>query len=231
MTPRSLLVLPLAGLVALLAVCVPAVAGDDHAAHAVAGGRLRSEQAYTVPAVTVLRADGRRLALTEALDDGRPVVLNFIYTSCNAICPVTSQVFAEVRERLGAARERINMVSISIDPEQDTPARLRDYAHRFGAAGEWAHYTSSAADAVAIQRAFGAWRGDKMNHQPATYLRRAPGQPWVRLDGFFGPTALVGEIRQALSLAAAPDTCAGAGRALSMSPAGLPAGPNGKCPS
>jgi protein SCO1/2 len=118
-------------------------------------------------------------------------MLNFIYTSCNAICPVTSQVFVEVRERLGAERDKINMVSISIDPEQDTPRRLTAYAKRFGSAGAWSHYTSSSADAIEIQRAFGAWRGDKMNHQPTTYMRGAPGKPWVRLDGFFSPEDLV----------------------------------------
>jgi protein SCO1/2 len=90
------------------------------------------------------------------------------------------------------------MVSISIDPEQDTPRKLTEYATRFGSAGSWAHYTSSTADAVEIQRAFGVWRGDKMNHQPVTFIRSAPGKPWVRLDGFVGPTALADEYRKSL---------------------------------
>lgn len=168
-----------------------APAADPHAAHKLSAGQERSDQQYALPAVKVTRGDGKRMTLAEAIDDGRPVMLNFIYTSCNAICPVTSQVFVEVRERLGAERDKINMVSISIDPEQDTPRRLTAYAKRFGSAGTWAHYTSSSADAVEIQRAFGAWRGDKMNHQPTTYMRGAPGKPWVRLDGFFSPEDLV----------------------------------------
>jgi protein SCO1/2 len=146
----------------------------------------------------VTRADGKRMALNEALDDGRPVLLNFIYTSCTAICPVTSQVFADFRGRLGADRDKINMVSISIDPEQDTPARLTEYQQRFGGAGTWAHFTSASADSVEIQRAFGAWRGDKMNHQPSTYLRPAPGKPWIRLDGFYSPSALLAEYQKAV---------------------------------
>jgi protein SCO1/2 len=164
--------------------------------HEVDGGLTRSEHAYKLPELKVTRGDGKRMSLTEALDDGRPVLLNFIYTSCNAICPVTSQVFVEFRERIGATRDKINMVSISIDPEQDTPRKLTEYATRFGSMGSWAHYTSSTAGSVEIQRAFGVWRGDKMNHQPATFLRAAPGKPWVRLDGFIGPTALVEEFRK-----------------------------------
>jgi protein SCO1/2 len=179
----------------LAAVTTAAGAHEAHN-HDVAAGLTRSEHPYTMPAVKVTRNDGKRMTLAEALDDGRPVMLNFIYTSCNAICPVTSQVFVEFRERIGATKDKINMVSISIDPEQDTPRKLTEYAARFGGAGTWAHYTSSTAGAVEIQRAFGVWRGDKMNHQPTTLLRAAPGKPWVRLDGFIGPTALVDEYRK-----------------------------------
>ena len=177
---------------------LPAAAHQDHAGHGVAMEQTRSEHVYTLPALKLTRADGQRTSLSEAIDDGRPVILNFIYTSCNAICPVTSQVFTELRERLGAERDKVNMVSISIDPDQDTPRLLTEYAKRFGSAGVWSHYTSSSAAAVEIQRAFGAWRGDKMNHQPVTYLRAAPGKPWVRLDGFFGPAALLAEFQKTI---------------------------------
>jgi protein SCO1/2 len=210
----------------------PARAHENHAAHQVTAQKTRSEQSYMLPAVKVTRADGKRMSLAEALDDGRPVMLNFIYTSCNAICPVTSQVFVEVREKLGAERGKINMVSISIDPEQDTPAKLTEYARRFGSAGEWAHFTSGSADAVEIQRAFGAWRGDKMNHQPITYLRSAPGKPWVRLEGFFGPSALVSEYSKLVGDLASDD-CSGLAKTAGTSspPAGARAGITMKCKS
>jgi len=167
----------------------------DHSNHAAPAGVSRSEMSVSVPSVNVLRADGKRMTLSEAIEDGRPVMLNFIFTSCNAICPVTSMVFVEFREKLGAARDQINMVSISIDPEQDTPRRLTAYAKRFGSAGTWPHFTSSSADSAEIQRAFGSWRGDKMNHQPITYLRSAPGRPWIRIDGFAPPEVLVREVQ------------------------------------
>ena len=162
----------------------------------IAPGIKRSTAAYAMPAVSLTRADGKRLRAAEVLDDGRPVMLNFVYTSCNTICPVTSQVFMQTRELLGAQREQVNMVSISIDPEQDTPRKLSAYAKRYAAAGAWAHYTGSAAESAAMQRAFAAWRGDKMNHLPLTFLRAAPGQPWVRLDGFASPEQLLTEYRR-----------------------------------
>jgi len=46
-----------------------------------------------------------------------------------------------------------------------------------------------------VQSEFDVYRGNKMNHSPATLYRSAPGQPWVRLDGFATPDALLGELR------------------------------------
>lgn len=188
-----------------------ATAADSHSAHAAVAGQSRSTLEIALPSLKVTRADGQRMSLAQVFDDGRPVVLNGVYTSCNAICPITSQVFVELRERLGAERDKINIVSISIDPEQDAPRRFAEYAARFGSAGAWAHLAGSSADAIEIQRAFGAWRGDKMNHQPTTYLRAAPGKPWVRLDGLHGPKALLSEYLQTTGAQTTED-CSPAGK-------------------
>ena len=155
---------------------------------------------YNVPAdLTLIRDDGRKVRLSEELDDGRPVVLNFIYTTCPGICPLMSQVFSEFQDRLGADRQLVHMVSISIDPEQDTPARLKSYARKFSAGSQWQHYTGTVASSIAAQRVFGAYQGDKMSHDPLTLMRSAPGKPWVRIDGFATGVELV---QQYLQLAA-----------------------------
>jgi protein SCO1/2 len=161
------------------------------ASAALASAVAFSIEAYRVPEAPVIRQDGKRVMLPVLLNDGRPVLLNFIFTSCNAICPVTSQVFMGVREQLGDRRDAINMVSISIDPEEDTPRSLAKYAGKYGTYGTWTHVTSTASDSMAIQRAFDAWRGDKMNHMPTTYIRCAPNKPWLRFDGFATPQDLV----------------------------------------
>lgn len=170
---------------------------DHHSHHmAMAEKVQRNEAAYAVPAVKLVRQDGAAVAFPQAIDDGRPVLLNFIYTSCTAICPMTSQVFSKVQEKLAATHEKANLVSISIDPEYDTPARLAAYAKRFGAGNDWRFYTGTQAASVAVQKAFDAYRGDKMNHAPTTYLRAAPHKPWVRIDGFASPDELVREYRR-----------------------------------
>ena len=156
---------------------------------------VRSTVNYEAPDIALVRSDGARVKFAHELDDGRPVLLDFIYTTCTTICPVMTQTFAEVQKRLGRDAVKVKMVSVSIDPEEDTPARLTEYAKRYQAGAQWTFYTGTVEASVAAQRAFDAYRGDKMNHAPVTFFRGAPGQPWVRLDGFATPEAVLGEVR------------------------------------
>jgi len=167
-----------------------ALAASEHKHDAAPGLKISMEE-YTTPAITVVRDDGRRVSLASEIDDGRPVLLNFIFTTCPGICPVMSQVFSQFQERVGDEREKLHMVSISIDPEQDTPQRLRAYAKKFSAGRQWQHYTGTVEASVQAQRAFNAYRGDKMNHDPLTLMRSAPGKPWLRIEGFASPLVLV----------------------------------------
>jgi protein SCO1/2 len=159
----------------------------------------RSQAQYVIPHVTLVREDGKSVDLATELNDGRPVVVNFVYTSCTTICPMSSQVFEQFQKDLGTARGGVHLVSISIDPEQDTPARLRAYAAQFHAAKGWNHYSGTVAASVAVQRAFDAYRGDKMSHIPLTLVRSAPGKPWVRFDGLARADDLMAEHKNSLS--------------------------------
>ena len=172
---------------------------DPHAAHRahMSAENRRSVARYNIPPVELVRDDGAQVRLGDELDDGRPVVMAFIYTSCTTICPVTSQTLAQLQSRLGSERARVHLLSISIDPEQDTPARLREYAQKFHAGADWQHYTGTVAASEAAQRAFDAYRGSKMSHQPVILVRVAPGADWVRFDGFPTADEVLAELPQA----------------------------------
>ena len=180
----------LAALLSMAATADAGAAADPHAAHRAAvsaAGPLRSIAHYRIPDVELTRDDGQVVGLDRELDDGRPVVLAFIYTSCASICPLTSQTLEGIQRRLGPERDRVHLVSVSIDPDADTPARLREYAQNFHAGPEWQHYTGTRAASEAVQRAFSVYRGDKMSHPAAIFVRAAAGAAWIRMDGF--PTA------------------------------------------
>ncbi len=159
-------------------------------------GYTRSVHRYDIPNLTLLDDRGEKTSLQEALDSGRPVLLNFIFTSCTTICPLLSATFGQVQEDLGEERKQVRMISITIDPEYDTPERLRAYGTRFHAGQQWSFLTGAPQDIVSVQKAFDAYRGGKTNHEPLTFLRGASDEPWVRLDGVTPAADVIRELKQ-----------------------------------
>ena len=141
-----------------------------------------------------------RVSLHSELAADRPIMLNFIYTTCTTICPVLSATFSQAQSELEVETMRPRLVSITIDPEHDTPSKLRDYARKIDAGPDWRFLTGELGAIIAIQQAFDAYRGDKMSHMPLTFLRVTPKDPWVRLDGFTSAADLAREYRDLLSV-------------------------------
>jgi protein SCO1/2 len=179
------------------------MSGHDHSQHqamlAKKGVLSRTVSAYEIPDVTLQDASGAQVSLRSLFDGQEPVILNFIFTTCTTICPVMSATFEQVQEKLGAKRNRVRMVSISIDPENDTPAKLNDYAKRFHAGSHWKMLTGSVANSVAVQRAFEVAVADKMNHKAAVFLRpKGREASWVKLEGLVSASDVVTELNKSV---------------------------------
>jgi protein SCO1/2 len=159
----------------------------------------RSIASYEPPDVTLVDMTGAAVPLGAALSHCGPVLLQFIFTTCSTICPVMSGVFAAVQEQFGAELAQPRLLSIAIDPAYDTPTRLQEYARQFKAGQHWRFLTGKRDDIVAVQKAFGSYRGNKMRHEPTTYLRASPDTPWVRLDGLMSAAELLAEYRRLLA--------------------------------
>jgi protein SCO1 len=155
---------------------------------------------YTAPSVSLVDSSGKDVKFSDLLADDQPVLMQFIFTSCATICPLLTATFARAQDELTSARDGFRMVSVSIDPEYDTPKRLADYAKRNNAGDNWTFLTGQKADVRKVLRAFDVlYRGDnKMYHQPYTFLRPRAGLPWIRIDGFLTVGELVQEYRTAL---------------------------------
>jgi protein SCO1/2 len=157
----------------------------------------RAVATYAPPDVTLTDADGEKVKLASVLSGEGPVMLQFIFTTCPAVCPVMSATFSAVQNRLGPEAEKVRLVSVSIDPEHDTPERLREYARRFKAGPRWLFLTGGAEEVVSVRKAFDAYPGyNKMRHQPLTFIRVSPDGPWLRLDGLTSAAQLVGEYKR-----------------------------------
>lgn len=179
------------------------------AAHAMDGtmsmdaGYERSVRSIDVPDLHFTDQNGRQVSLQELLAGSDSVLLNFIYTTCTTVCPVLAAGFSNVQ---GAGAEAPRLVSISIDPEHDTPAALKAYARRYRAGDDWSLLTGSLKDTIAVQKRFDAFRGDKMNHLPLLFLRRGElASSWLRVDGFPSSSDVIEELRVLGEAQAAPD--------------------------
>lgn len=157
---------------------------------------VRTVAAYSVPDLHLLDQESHETRLSDVLrQDGRPIALNFVFTTCNTICPVMTSTFAKLRTELGGQASEMRFVSITIDPEHDTPAVLQRYADRYTAGTDWRFLTGTVEEIVAVQKAFDAFAGSKMNHKPLTFLRAPGSRDWVRIDGFASAAELANEVR------------------------------------
>ncbi|MEZ4236218.1 MAG: SCO family protein [Myxococcota bacterium] len=174
---------------------------SEHCARAAAAEKspfTRTEAGYDVPHVRLLDQRGQPVDVAALASGEQPVALNFIFATCTTICPVMTATFAQMRSALGPDADRVRMVSVSIDPEHDTPAVLAAYAEKFDAPAAWSFLTGDAADVQQVLRAFDADFGSKFNHRPLTLLHAAGAEEWVRLDGLGSGAALADEVRGVL---------------------------------
>lgn len=169
------------------------------AAGAPAAGQARfqvaSAESIELPDVTLVDQDGRKVRLVDALTGPGPVGLNFFFASCQSICPVMTSTFAGMRDRLGSETENLRLVSITIDPDQDSPEVLRSYGRRFAAGPGWSFLTGEPDEVARILRAFRADSGGKFNHRPLFFFRSPVDGAWVRVEGLAGSADLAGVVR------------------------------------
>jgi protein SCO1 len=162
-------------------------------------GYAKLRRRYIVPEVDLVTQKGERMRIADVVNGGKPVILNFIFVTCTTICPVLSASFASVQDMLGDEKDDIAMVSITIDPEYDTPDRLLEYSKRFNAGPQWLFLTGKRDDIVAVEKAFDIYRGSKVNHEPITLIRTAADEPWLRLEGIANASDIVAEYHSLLS--------------------------------
>lgn len=156
---------------------------------------LRTEESYNIPNVSLLNQEGRKIKLRSLLSSGKPVIIDFIFTTCTTICPILSAGFSSIRDELGESASKVQLVSISIDPEHDRPEQMKEYLSRFNSGEGWDFLTGSREDITLVLKAFDAYIADKMSHRPLYILRGPHSDRWVRINGLIGKKDLMREFR------------------------------------
>lgn len=157
----------------------------------------RTDVTVDPPDVTLIDQDGDRVEFRDLLQSDKPVFVDFIYATCTTICPVLSAGYTSIQRKLGDNLDRVTLVSITIDPENDGPEELTAYLERYRAKPGWEFLTGTRADIDAVMRSFDAWIPDKMSHRPLLYIRTPSDGSWVKLYGFAGSADLMAELTRA----------------------------------
>lgn len=157
-------------------------------------GGLRAAPA--IPDVELRDQHGRTHNFYRDLVQGRVVAINFIFTSCSTICPQLGAGSAALARNLAGAEADYRVISISIDPENDTPERLRAWSENFGAPDGWTLLTGSRRDVETLLRALQAYTPDIDAHTSTFLLGNEASGDWRRVNGSASSEILVAALRQ-----------------------------------
>lgn len=161
----------------------------------------RSDARVDVVEVATIDQDGRALKFASEVIGDRIVVVNFIYTSCKTLCPLSSAIFARLQEMLlqSEAGKDARLVSITLDPRSDTPRRLKASAQQYDAGARWLWITGSEADIAALTNGLGASAVNFRDHDSLTLVGDARNARWTAFNALPGPEQLLAEVERLAS--------------------------------
>ena len=179
--------------------------------------------ADVLPDVELKDQDGRSVKFYSDLVKGRVVAVNFIFTRCTTVCPGlglgSAALARHLAENAGDGATPPRVISISIDPENDTPERLRAWRENFGAAPGWTLLTGPRREIDALLKALQAYTPDINLHSSAFLLGNDATGEWKRVAG----SATSAKLAEALAQLSAPSAVSvPAGIASPAAPAAEP---------
>lgn len=196
-------VLALATLTAVLAMLIVLYVSVSREPTEAARHEMFSGLALNIDDVALTSSDGEQLRWRDL--NGRGHLVFFGFTRCPEICPTTVAELSAAMEEIGPAAEGLRVNFISVDPERDTPALLRDYFSSFGP--QFRGFSTDRASLDRIVASFQAMYeyvptagGDyTVNHTAITYLLNSEGRV-VDIIGYGTPhPRVVAQLRSFLT--------------------------------
>lgn len=152
-------------------------AGAGPAAMGAAGGSPSASGAPAAPAAGTEAArqyftdtllvdqDGREVRFYSDLVAGKTVVIHSMFTECTGSCPVMARKYQAIDEHLGDRIGRdVHLIAITVDPETDTPARLKEHGEKFGAGPGWHLLTGRPENVELVLGRLGQWVEERDAH-------------------------------------------------------------------
>jgi protein SCO1/2 len=134
-----------------------------------------------IPDLTLVDQYGNKILFRSQLLKGKVVAINFVYTACKSFCTAQGATFAKLQAILGdKLGERVNLITITTDPETDTPERLKEWGKTFGAKRGWAILTGEKRSIQEILKALTGDVGGKGMHSPVVLIGNLDKGEWIR---------------------------------------------------
>lgn len=150
-----------------------------------------------IPDLALLNQDGKRILFYSELLKDKVVAINFVYTTCTAFCTAQGATFAKLQNILGdRLGKSVRLITITTDPETDTPERLKSWGVTFGAKPGWAILTGEKNAVDEILKALTGDIGRKGMHSPIVLIGNANKGAWIRDNGLADPERLAATIEQ-----------------------------------
>ena len=143
--------------------------------------------------------EGKTVKFFDDLIKDKVVAINFIYTSCPDVCPLETAQLTRVQQIMGdRIGNDVHFYSISIDPENDTPAVLAEYRERFGA--KWTFLTGDKQQIIGLRRKLGLYvdgadsGANKNNHNVSMIIGNQKTGRWMPRSPFENPHVLADQL-------------------------------------
>ena len=142
--------------------------------------------------IPLVDQDGKTRKLYSDLIRGRTVVIDVMFTGCTGACPVMSRTFAKVQDWLGDRLGKdVYLISISVDPANDTPAKLKEYAAGFKARPGWFFLTGKPEDVRAALGKLGQVVETPEAHQNLFLIGNDRTGLWKKAMGLAAPEEIL----------------------------------------
>ena len=152
-------------------------------------------KAPVVPDVVVLDQNNQKLHFYRDLVQGRTVAIDFIFTTCTTICPPLTANFARIQKIMQQrGNNDLRLISVTVDPENDTPERLKKYAEMFHAQPGWTFVTGSRSDLQQIWNAFNIYLSSSQDHPPTVAVGNDVTHVWNYASGLTSAAKMVAVI-------------------------------------
>jgi cytochrome oxidase Cu insertion factor (SCO1/SenC/PrrC family) len=160
---------------------------------------VSSASAKYFPNLVLRSQDNVPVHFYDDLLKGKVVLINFIFTTCQGVCSPMTANLARVQSYLAEHLDKdVVMISISVDPEVDTPDVLKKYAGKFKTKPGWYFLTGEKRNVDWVLYKLGGYVEEKQQHKSLLIIGNEEKGEWLKVNAMAAPAEIAGLVTKLL---------------------------------